>query len=68
MSRTLVVYKNCKIEIEREGNKEYSYSIWDEEDGSLVANDCFQNFTKKEVIQECQSYVDDYMENPEAYK
>lgn len=63
---TLVIYKEHRIEIIKEGKSAYSYSIWDEDD-FLVAND-FCELTKKEVIVDCQLTVDDYIKNPEDYQ
>jgi hypothetical protein len=61
---TLVVYKNCKIEIESEDST-VSYSIWDS-DGFLVANDDVE-LPVRAVIEDCKSLVDDYLHDPRAF-
>ena len=61
---TLVIYRDCRIEIEKTG-KSVNYSIWD--DQFLVAFDSV-SLPVKAVKADCQSLVDDYLKNPGNFR
>lgn len=60
---TLVIYKDCRIEIEKAG-KITSYSIWDK--NYLVAFDSVK-LPIKIVKFDCLALVDKYLDNPKNF-
>lgn len=57
----VVVYKECRIEIEHDGKKGH-YSIWSPS-GYHIAEDGV-DMSKNDLIKDCQYMVDQYLKNP----
>lgn len=62
-------YKGFKIDIYKEVERGYYWSIMRIKDGWLLSdsyNPSLKN--KSEAIEECKIIIDDYLENPEKYE